>query len=76
MDTKELLKITLGLNDESTYKSINLSEIHSLLICGGTPEIRKAFLDNIGSERSFIYTDSAQEEMLFMEETCQQARNK
>ena len=47
MDTKELLKITLGLNDESTYKSINLSEIHSLLICGGTPEARKAFLDNI-----------------------------
>lgn len=47
MDTKELLKITLGLNNESTYKSINLSEIHSLLICGGTSEARKAFLDNI-----------------------------
>ena len=31
---------------------------------------------NLPDESSFIYTDSAQEEMLFMEETCQQARNK
>lgn len=31
---------------------------------------------NLPDESSIIYTDGAQEEMLFMEETCQQARNK